>query len=143
LTFIRRRVRDDPRRQRKEHRGVNKLPSSHDRRQPAMSALVRIAAWAAIIGIGLWLVGGPALRLGGATSLTVGLPFAADAGSIMAGLIAVFGGLVWLAGHWLFAARNHYYRSPLARRVFLAAMPRRLAPTRDWGLPTIPPESRR
>jgi hypothetical protein len=108
-----------------------------------MSALVRIAAWVSIIGIGLWLAGGPVLRLGGATSLTVGLLLAADTGSIAAGLIAVLGGLAWLAGHWLFATRNHYYRSPLARRLFLVAMPHCLDPTRDWGLPTISTERRR
>jgi hypothetical protein len=108
-----------------------------------MSALVRIAAWVAIIGIGIWLAGGPALRVSGAISMTVGLLLAADTGSIMAGLIAGLGGLAWLAGHWLFAARHHYYRSPLARRVFLVAMPRRLDVTRGWGLPNVPPERRR
>lgn len=108
-----------------------------------MSALVRIVAWASIIGIGIWLIGGPALRIGGAASMTVGLLIAADTGSISACLIATLGGLAWLAGHWLFAARNHYYRSPLARRIFLVAMPRRLDPTRVWGLPTITPERRR
>jgi hypothetical protein len=108
-----------------------------------MSAVVRIVAWASIIGIGIWLVGGPALRVGGAVSLTVGLVLAAETGSIAAGLIAPLGGLAWLAGHWLFAARNHYYRSPLARRIFLVAMPRRLDPTRGWGLPNVPPEYRR
>lgn len=101
-----------------------------------MSALVRIAAWAAIIGIGLWLFGGVVLRVGGAVSLTVGLLLAADTGSASAALITALGTLAWLAGHWLFAVRNHHYsRSPLARRVFLVAMPRRLDPTRGWGLP--------
>jgi len=105
-----------------------------------MSALVRIAAWAAIIAIGLWLFGGVVLRVGGAASLTVGLLLAADTGSASAAIIAVLGALAWLAGHWLFAVRNHSYRSPLARRVFLVAMPRRLDPTRGWGLPNVPPE---
>jgi hypothetical protein len=107
-----------------------------------MSALVRILAWAGIIGVGIWLVGGPALRVGGAATVTIGLLLAADTGSITAVLIALLGGLGWLTGHWLFAARNHYYRSPLARRVFLIAMPRRLDPTRGWGLPYVPPERR-
>jgi len=107
-----------------------------------MSALVRIAAWTVMIGIGIWLFGGVVLRAGGAASLTVGLLLAADTGSASAALIAVLGTLGWLAGHWLFAVRNHYYRSPLARRVFLVAMPRRLDPTRGWGLPNVPPERR-
>jgi hypothetical protein len=108
-----------------------------------MSALVRIAAWAAIIGIGLWLFGGVVLRVGGAASLTIGLLLAADTGSTSAALIVVPGALAWLAGHWLFAVRNHHYRSPLARRIFLVTMPRRLDPTRGWGIPNIPPERRR
>jgi hypothetical protein len=108
-----------------------------------MSALVRIAAWASFIGIGIWLIGGPALRVGRAASITGGLLLAADTGSIAAFLIAVLGGLAWLAGHWIFAARYHYYRSPLARRVFLVAIPRRLDVTRGWGLPNVPPERRR
>lgn len=108
-----------------------------------MSAVVGIAAWTAIVGIGLWLLGGVVLRVGGAASLTVGLLLAADTGSASAALLAVLGVLAWLAGHWLFAVRNHYYRSPLARRVFLVAMPRRLDPTRGWGLPNVPPERRR
>lgn len=108
-----------------------------------MSALVRIAAWAAIIGIGLWLFGGVVLRVGGAASVMIGLLLAVDTGSVSAALIAVLGALAWIAGHWLFAVRNHYYRSPLARRVFLVAMQRRLDPTRGWGLPNVPPERRR
>jgi hypothetical protein len=69
-------------------------------------------------------------RVGDATPLTVGLPLAAETGSIAASLIAALGGLAWLTGLWPFAARNHYYRSPLVRRVFLVAMPRRVDPTR-------------
>jgi hypothetical protein len=111
--------------------GASNAPRHHDDRQPTMSALVRIAAWASIIDIGIWLIGGPALRVGGAVSVTTGLLLAADTGSVAAVFIAAFGGPAWLAGHWLFAARNHYYRSPLARRVFLVTMPRRLDPTRD------------
>jgi len=108
-----------------------------------MSALVRIAAWGALIGLGLWIFGGFALRAGGALSLAVGLLIAASSGSLAAGIFAVLGGVAWLAGHWVFAARNHYYRSSLARCVFLVAMPRRLDPTRDWGLPTVSLERRR
>jgi len=82
------------------------------------------------------------LRAAGALSLAAGLLLAASTGSSTAALIAVVGWFAWLAGHWLFAVRNHYYRSPLARRVFLIAMPRSLDPTRGWGLPNIPPERR-
>jgi hypothetical protein len=108
-----------------------------------MSALVRLAAWGALIGLGLWIFGGFALRAAGALSLAVGLLIAADSGSLAAGILAVLGVIAWLAGHWLFAARNHYYRSPLARRVFLTGLPPRLDPTRGWGMPNVPPERRR
>lgn len=64
-------------------------------------------------------------------------------GLARAALLAVLGALAWLVGRWLFAMRNHYYRSALARRVFLIAMPRCLDPTRGWGLPNVPPERRR
>jgi hypothetical protein len=97
-----------------------------------MSALVRIAARASIIGIGIWLIGGPALRVGGAASMTVELLLAADTGSIASFLIATLG-LAWLAGHWLFAARNHYYRSPLARRRLPRRAPTLLRPPREIG----------
>jgi hypothetical protein len=86
-----------------------------------MSGLVRIATWVVVIGVGLWLFGGLLLRAGGALSLTAGLIVAASTGSIAAAVIAALGGIAWLSGHWLFALRNHYYRSPLARRVFLTA----------------------
>jgi hypothetical protein len=108
-----------------------------------MNALVCLAAWGAPIGLGPWIFGGFALRVGGALSLAVGLLVAASSGSFAAGIFSVLGGVAWLAGHWVFAARNHYYRSPLARRVFLTALPPRLDPTRGWGIPNVPPERRR
>jgi hypothetical protein len=115
---------------------------SHDRRSPAMSGLVRLGAWAVVIGVGFWLFGGLLLRAGGALSLAAGLLIAASTGSLAAAVIAALGGIAWLSGHWLFAVRNHCYRSPLARRVFLTALPRSFDPTRRWGLPTIQPEHR-
>ncbi len=107
-----------------------------------MSGLVRIAAWVVVVGVGLWLFGGSLLRAGGALSLAAGLLIAASTGSPAAAVISALGGIAWLSGHWLFAVRNHYYRSPLARRVFLTALPRSFDPTRGWGLPNIPPENR-
>ncbi len=107
-----------------------------------MSGLVRLGAWAVVIGVGFWLFGGLLLRAGGALSLAAGLVIVASTGSLAAAVITVLGGIAWLSGHWLFALRNHYYRSPLARRVFLTALPLSFDPTRRWGLPTIPPENR-
>lgn len=37
------------------------------------------------------------------------------------------------------AACNHYYRSPLARHVFLTALPAKLDPARAGAYPTYPP----
>jgi len=102
-----------------------------------MSGLVRLGAWAAVIGLGLWLFGGFVLRAGGALSLAAGLLIAASTGSLAAAVVAALGGIAWLSGHWVFAVRNHCYRSPLARRVFLAALPLSFDPTRRWGLPTF------
>jgi len=61
---------------------------------------------------------------------------------VAAALATLIGGLAWLAGHWLFAARHHYFGSPLARRIFLEALPRPLDPTMRWGIPNVPPERR-
>lgn len=115
---------------------------SHDHRSTAMSGLVRLGAWAVVIGVGFWLFGGLLLRAGGALSLAAGLVIVASTGSLAAAVITVLGGIAWFSGHWLFALRNHYYRSPLARRVFLTVLPLSFDPTRRWGLPTIPPENR-
>jgi hypothetical protein len=103
---------------------------------------VRFGARAVVIGVGFWLFGGLLLRAGGALLLAAGLLIAASTGSLAAAVVAALGGIVWLCGHWLFAVRNHYCRSPLARRVFLTALPRSFDPTRGWGLPNVPPEHR-
>jgi hypothetical protein len=126
-----------------EERNAADYTRRHDNRRLAMSGLVRIAAWAVVIGVGLWLFGGFVLRAGGALSPAAGLLIAASTGSLAAAVVAALGGIAWLSGHWLFAVRNHYCRSPLARRVFLTALPRSFDPTRRWGLPNIPPEHRR
>jgi hypothetical protein len=52
-------------------------------------------------------------------------------------ILLVLGAAFWLGGHWHFALRHHSYKSPLARRVFLQLLPRRLDPTRNWGVPMI------
>jgi hypothetical protein len=67
-----------------------------------------------------------------------GLLLTATTGSPSAALIAVLGAVAWLGGHWLFAVRNHYYASPLARRVFNQALPRTLNTARRWGTRVLP-----
>ena len=105
-----------------------------------MSRLVRIGAWAVVVGVGFgcWR---PAAASGWRAPLAAGLLIVASTGSLGAGVISVLGGIAWFSGNWLFALRNDYYRPPLARRVFLTALPR-FDPTRRRGLPTSRPENR-
>src|SRR4051794_20816490 len=98
----------------------------------------------AILVMGLlafWVLGGTVLRVAGAGIALFALLGLAISGGrdIAAGLlILVFGLFLWLAGHWTFAVRHHAYKSPLARRIFLQALPRRLDATRNWGTRTTP-----
>ena len=107
-----------------------------------MHALLSFLAWAVLVGLACWLLGGVALRVGGAMLAAVGLLSTATTSSLSAALLAAIGAFAWLAGHWLFAVRHHYFRSPLARRVFLETLPRRLDPTRPWGIRTVPSQRR-
>jgi hypothetical protein len=107
-----------------------------------MNVLLSIAASGVLVALGVWLLAGIALRVGGIVLAVGGLVSTAATGSPAMALAAILGGLAWLAGHWLFALRHHYFGSPLVRRIFLEAMPT-LDPTRRWGVPNIPPERRR
>jgi Flp pilus assembly protein protease CpaA len=95
-----------------------------------------------LVALALWLFGGPLLRVGGVLLAVCGLWLTATTGSPTMATVSVLGAVAWLAGHWLFAVRHHYFRSPLARRVFQGALPRQLDPTRGWGIPNIPPDRR-
>ena len=104
----------------------------------AMSWLLSSLATGVLVALGFWLLGGVVLRVGGALLVWGGLLSTAASGSPSAALLTVLGALAWLAGQWAYAARFHFFRSPLARRVFLQALPRRLDPTRRWGIPNVP-----
>ena len=106
-----------------------------------MTTVLSISAIGVLIALGVWVLGGLLLRIGGLVLFAAGLLNTVDAGSPWAALLAVFGAVVWLAGHWLFAARHHYYSSPLARRVSLQVLPSRLDPTKGWSFPPCPPIS--
>jgi hypothetical protein len=108
-----------------------------------MTVVVILAARAFLLALGVWLFGGVVLRVGGAALALSGVALAALTGSVGMALAAILGGLAWLAGQWLFGVRHHYYRSALARRVFLEWLPARFDPTRRWGVPNIPPGCRR
>ena len=107
-----------------------------------MTAVLSFAATGVLIALGVWVLGGLVLRIGGVLLIAGGLLSTAATGSLTSALLTVVGALAWLAGHWLYAMRYHYYSSPLARRVFLEVLPACLDPTRRWGIPNVPPERR-
>jgi hypothetical protein len=102
----------------------------------------------AVVVLGLlafWVIGGIVLRLAGAALALlalVGLAVSSGHGAGAGVPLFLVGVVLWLAGHWHFALRHHAYKSPLAQRVFLQLLPRRLDPTRNWGIPTNYVESR-
>lgn len=107
-----------------------------------MSPVLSILASGVLVVLGVWLFGGILLRSGGVLLAIGGLLDTVATGSLAMITVSVLGVLAWLVGHWLFAVRHHYYRSPLARRVFNDALPA-LNPARHWGIPNVPPQRRR
>jgi hypothetical protein len=103
-----------------------------------MSGLLTLAATGILAALATWVIGGWVLRTAGAVLTVDGLLCTAATGSPMMAVATLVGAVAWLAGHWLYAVRHHCYRTPLARRIFLDALPSRLDPTRRWGVPTIP-----
>lgn len=107
-----------------------------------MSPLLSLLATGVLIALGLWLFGSIVLRASGVVLAVGGLVSTATTGSPAMAAASVLGALAWLAGHWLFALRHHYFCSPLARRAFNHVLAP-LNPTRWWGVPNVPPERRR
>jgi hypothetical protein len=108
-----------------------------------MNAALSLAATGILVSLVLWLLGGVLLRVGGKLVVIGGLLLTATTGSPAMAAASILGGLAWLSGHWLFAVRHHYFRSPLARRIVLRALPATFDSTRGWGVPTISGGSRR
>jgi len=104
--------------------------------------MLSLLATGILIALGLWLFGSIVLRAGGVVLAVGGLMSTAMTGSPVMAAASILGALAWLAGHWLFALRHHYFSSPLARRVFNDALAP-LNPMRRWGVPNVPPERRR
>lgn len=96
-----------------------------------------------LVALAVWRLGGFVLRVVGITLATCGLVLTAATGSPGMAIVSVLGGIAWLAGHWLYAFRHHYFRSPLARRIFVEVLPAAFDPTRGWGVPNVPPGSER
>jgi hypothetical protein len=104
--------------------------------------MLSVLATGILIALGLWLFGSIVLRAGGVVLAVGGLISTAMTGSPAMAAASILGALAWLAGHWLFAVRNHYYASPLARRVFNQALPRTLNTARRWGIRVFPVDRR-
>lgn len=97
----------------------------------------------AIIAIAAaWLAGGFVLRFGGALLAFLAALVLATTGDPDGIAMLALGLAAWLAGHWHYAARHHYFKSPLAERVF-GWLPVWLDPTCDWAVPVAPQEERR
>jgi hypothetical protein len=108
-----------------------------------MSVIVILVARTVLIALTVWLFAGFVLRACGAVLAIGGLAAAALYGSPGMAIATILGSIAWLAGQWLFGLRHHYYRSALARRVFLEWLPPRFDATRRWGVPNVPPRCRR
>jgi hypothetical protein len=103
-----------------------------------MTEAMSIGASVVLGALIFWYLGGAILRVAGGVLGIGGLVATASTGSPSMAVTAILGGLLWLAGHWLWGLRHHYYRSPLARRVFLTVLPEQIDPTRGWGVPNVP-----
>jgi hypothetical protein len=82
----------------------------------------------------VWVAAGLLLRVGGLLTALVSLMLVPAHPIALLG--CTLGSAVWLVGHGAYAIRHHRYRSPLARRIYLQALPARLDPTRGWAIPT-------
>ncbi|MGN6188037.1 MAG: hypothetical protein ACTHOE_04000 [Conexibacter sp.] len=96
-----------------------------------------VLALIVLVAIAAWLMGSAVLRAVGLFFFFGGLLTIVIAGRIGLLPAVILGAVLWLAGHWLYAYRHHAFVSPLARRIFLQALPRRFDPTRGWGVPVI------
>jgi hypothetical protein len=90
--------------------------------------------------IGFWILGGLFLRAAGVVCVFAGAVSLIALRDPTALFILALGFVMWLAGHWHFALRHHEYKSPLAQRIFLQALPPRYDPTRRWAVPVASEE---
>jgi hypothetical protein len=89
-----------------------------------------------------WALGGLALRAGGALVFWVGLLGLTATGDPQAIIVALVGGLVWLAGQAHFALRHGAAKSPLARALLAALAALLCWLARATGLLPAAPETR-
>lgn len=83
-----------------------------------MSALVFIAAGVALAAMLIWGIGGVLLRIVGILAVIDGLGGIFIRAGIVThwnGLEVVVGLAMWMAGHWLYAAKHKTWRSTVGR----------------------------
>lgn len=107
------------------------------------SRAVTLGTLVALIVVGslvAWKFGSIALRILGILFCAAALASLAFPGaeSVWTGLgMLMLGLILWLAGHWLFALRRHYFRSALAEQLFVRFLPSWFDPTRHWNVITV------
>ena len=101
-----------------------------------MTGALSTVALLVLIGLGVWIFGSFALRLGGLLLFLLGMVGLLQ-GTPIAVLVVAIGGVAWLAGHWLFAYKYHAFKSSIAQRLFQQTLLARVDPTRSWGVPTV------
>lgn len=89
----------------------------------------------AALGVAIWLLGGIALRILGAVVVFGGIVNATQGEGWGLGVM-LSGGVLWLAGHWHFALRHRYWKSPLAESI-ARRLPLVPNPAAGWGVPGV------
>lgn len=97
---------------------------------------------AIVVALVAWLFGSVVARIAGIFLAVFGVLGMVTSGArdeigVAALVVFVFGFALWLAGHWMFAYKHHYFASALARRLFKQTPLRRIDPTRGWGIPVV------
>lgn len=99
---------------------------------------------AIIVALVAWLFGSVVARIAGIFLAVFGVLGMVTSGAqghigaaVAAFVVFMFGFALWLAGHWIFAYKHHYFVSALARRLFSQTPLRRIDPTRGWGVPVV------
>ena len=87
-----------------------------------MTSSIGVAILAAIV---IWLFGGLLARWAGALLVVVGAAGLASTGDANGLFLVALGTLLWLAGHLLYRVRHSFWKSPLAERLCLVALPQR------------------
>lgn len=88
---------------------------------------VSILAGLLLAGVLFWALGGFVLRVAGLVIALAGVAAMAAGGGLVMLWAVLPAALMWLIGHWLFAARHGYIKSTLADMAF-ERLPARLQP---------------